>query len=105
MAPLAIVGMLVFVSIGGVIVMGLWNWLLPPLFGWPQISFWKAIGILALSRILLGGFGFRGSGRCNSRRRTPERWEIMTPEERERFRQGLRGRCGVATRTGKSEGQ
>jgi hypothetical protein len=23
-----------------------------------------------------------------------ERWEKMTPEEREKFRQGMRGRCG-----------
>jgi len=23
-----------------------------------------------------------------------ERWEHMTPEEREKFRQGMRGRCG-----------
>jgi hypothetical protein len=23
-----------------------------------------------------------------------ERWEQMTPEEREKFRQGMRGRCG-----------
>jgi hypothetical protein len=32
-APLAIVGMAVFITIGGWIVMLLWNWLLPPLFG------------------------------------------------------------------------
>jgi hypothetical protein len=37
--------------------MHLWNWLLPPLFGWRQITFWQALGILALCRILFGGFG------------------------------------------------
>jgi hypothetical protein len=93
-APLAIVGMLVFIVIGGEVVMQLWNWLLPSLFGFRQITFWQAIGILALSRILFGGFGFHNSGRSNIRRRMAERWDSMTPEERERFRQGMAGRCG-----------
>src|SRR6266576_57769 len=68
-APLAILGMVLFVAIGGEIVLRLWNWLLPPLFGWRQITFWQAIGILALCRILFGGFGIHGSGRSNFRRR------------------------------------
>ena len=49
--------MLLFTSIGGEIVRLLWNWLLPPLFGWRQITFWQALGLLALCRILFGGFG------------------------------------------------
>src|SRR5678816_4706364 len=65
MAPLAILGILLFIAIGGEIVMQLWNWLLPPLFGWRLITFWQAIGILALCRILFGGFGRHGSHRSN----------------------------------------
>jgi len=93
-APLAILGMLVFMAIGGGIVQQLWNWLVPSLFGWRQVTFWQALGLLALCRILFGGFGLRGSGRSHFRRRMAERLEHMTPEERERFRQGLRGRWG-----------
>lgn len=96
---------LLFVAIGGEIVLQLWNWLLPPLFGWPQITFWQAVGILALCRILFGGLGLHGSGRSRFRRRLAERWENMTPEERERFRQGMRGRCGVEPSTSGSQGQ
>ncbi len=91
MAPLAILGMVVFVAIGGTIVRELWNWLLPPLFGWKQLTFWQAVGLLALCRILFGGYGLLGSNRGHSRRRMAERWEQMTPEERERFREGMRG--------------
>ncbi len=91
-APLAILGMLLFATIGGQIVKWLWNWLLPPLFGWRTITFWQALGLLALCRILFGGFGIRGSSRSDYRRRMAERWEKMTPEERERFRQSWRGR-------------
>jgi hypothetical protein len=94
--PLAILGMLVFIAIGGEIVLQLWNWLLPPLFGWRLITFWQALGILVLCRILFGGFGCHGSGRSRFRRRMrmEDRCERMTPEERERFRQAIRERWG-----------
>jgi hypothetical protein len=105
LAPLAIVGILLFIAIGGELVMRLWNWLLPPLFGWHQITLWQAIGILALCRILFGGFGRHGAGRSNFRRRMAERRERMTPEERERFRQSMRGRCGFGPSTSESKGQ
>jgi len=103
LAPLAILAVVLFIAIGGEVVRQLWNWLLPQLFGWRQITFWQALGLLALCRILFGGFGCHGSGRSTVRRRWAERWEHMTPEERQRFRQGLRGRCGSGPST--SEGQ
>ncbi len=104
-APLAILGMLLFIAIGGEIVLLLWNWLVPPLFGWRQITFWQALGILALCRILFGGFGWRGSGRSNFRRRMEERCGQMTPEERERFRQRMRERFGFGPSTSESKQQ
>ena len=107
-APLAILGMLLVVFIGGEVVKLLWNWLLPPLLGWPQVTFWQAFGILALCRILFGGRGWHSSGRSNFRRRIAERMaertEHMTPDERERFRQGMRGRCGFGPSTSESKG-
>jgi hypothetical protein len=89
--PLAILGMVLFAFIGGELVLRLWNWLLPPLFGWRQVTFWQALGILALCRILFGGLG-RGYGRSRFRRRMGGRFANMTPEERERFRQCMRER-------------
>jgi hypothetical protein len=75
------------------VVMSLWNWLLPALFGWHLISFWQALGLLVLSKIIFGGF--RGYHRHRSwRGRMMWRWEKMTPEEREKFRHAMRGRCG-----------
>jgi hypothetical protein len=90
------VGIVIFIVIGGEVVLHLWNWLLPVLFGWPQITFWQAIGLLALCRILFGGLGMRGCHRHGFRKRMDERWEQMTPEERERIRQGLHGHWGGA---------
>jgi len=104
MAPLAIAGMVIFTVVGGQLVLQLWNWLLPPLFDVPRITFWQALGILLLCRILFGrlGAGSCGSGRSHFRNRMADRmadrvgdrWDAMTPEERERFRQRLRDRCG-----------
>ncbi len=103
LAPLVLAAFLLFVALGGEIVRLLWNWLLPPLFGWRAITFWQALGLLALCRILFGGFGLRGSGGSHVRRRVAERWDSLTPEERERFRQGMRERWGGPP-TGESQG-
>jgi hypothetical protein len=98
-APLAILGMVIFSWIGGEVVKLLWNWLAPALFGLRTITFWQALGLLALCRILFGGFGLNGGSSRRSRRRMFERWEQMTPEERERFRQGMRSRGGFEAPT------
>ena len=96
-APAAILGIILFTYLGGQLVKYLWNWLLPGLFGWRQITFWQALGLLLLCRILFGGLGVRGSHRSNMRsrigRRMAERWEQMTPEERAKARERF-GRCG-----------
>jgi hypothetical protein len=100
-APLAIVGIVLFIFIGGEVVKLLWNWLVPSIIGWRQINFWEAFGLLALCRILFGGHGWHRSGKSGMgmrwkermNRRTAERWEKMTPEEREKARQGFSGRC------------
>jgi hypothetical protein len=76
------------------VTMRLWNWLTPALFGWHLITFWQALGVLVLSKILFGGFRGRPGPHMYWRRRMAERWEQMTPEEREKVRQGMRGRCG-----------
>ncbi|HYL93344.1 MAG TPA: hypothetical protein VEW69_09330 [Alphaproteobacteria bacterium] len=102
--PLAGVAIALFIWIGGQVVMHLWNWNLPAVFGWREITFWQAVGLFALCRILFGDLGMRvgDARRSNVRRRIEERmadrvgerWEHMTPEERERFRQRVRERCG-----------
>jgi len=48
---------------------------------------------MLLGRLLFGGF--RGPRGGPWRDRMMARWEQMTPEEREKFREGMRGRCGT----------
>ena len=105
---------LLFIAAGGLVVQLLWNWLLPGIAGWREITFWQALGLLALCRILFGGLGMHGGPRSNSAfrgrmadrmaDRVAQRWAHMTPEERERFRQRIRERCGFDPATGESTG-
>jgi len=49
LAPFILLAVLVFIALGGVVVQSLWNWLLQSLFGLPVVTFWQALGLLALS--------------------------------------------------------
>lgn len=86
----------VVLSVLGFVVMSLWNWLIPTLFAGPKLNFWQALGLLLLSRILVGGL--RGGHMHHGywRHRLRERWERMTPEERKNFRHRLHHHCGWA---------
>jgi hypothetical protein len=87
----------VAITVVSFLTMHLWNWLMPAVFGLHAITWPEALGLLVLSRILMGGFRRPGGGcgpRWGWRRKMNARWEQMTPEERERFRAGMRGRWG-----------
>jgi uncharacterized membrane protein len=47
----------IFITLFGYVLMYLWNWLMPLIFGLPLITFWQALGLCLLSKILFGGFG------------------------------------------------
>jgi hypothetical protein len=76
------------------LVMWLWNRLMPGVFGLHAIGFWQAMGLLLLSKILFSGFHGRPGFPGEWRMRLIRRWEQMTPEERDRFRAGVRTACG-----------
>lgn len=75
-------------------VMALWNWLLPEILGVKAITFWQAVGILILSKILFGGFGGKkGCGGDKFRRLKEERMSGMSGDEKQRLREIWRKRC------------
>jgi hypothetical protein len=93
LSPFMVGGVVLLAILGGWIVQQLWNWLLPPLFAWPQITVWQGLALLALCRILFGGLG--GHGSQGGRGRKGERFKDITPEERDRLRQALRDGVGL----------
>jgi hypothetical protein len=83
---------LLFVTIAAailsVVVMVLWNWLIPSIFPeGPHVTLAQAAGLLVLSRILFGGF--RGHGGMHGRWHRHGHHDL-TPEDRELLRSGLR---------------
>lgn len=76
------------------IVQFLWNAILPAIAHAGVISYWQALGLLALCRILFGGFGFGGHkppfGRTSPMK---QKWLEMNDEEKQKFREEWKWRC------------
>jgi ABC-type multidrug transport system fused ATPase/permease subunit len=103
-----LLGLIIFaaaITAFSAVVMGLWNTILASVLGVKIITFFQAMGILLLCKILFGGFGPRGGfrgrggkfgnggGGFERSREMREKWAKMTPEEREVFKNEWRTRC------------
>ena len=87
----AAIAILVF---GGVVML-LWNNVLAQVTHVSTITFIQALGILVLAKILFGGFrGGWGSRRYYWKQRMRDKWNNLTPEQREKFKQEWQKRCG-----------
>ena len=53
----------------GLVVMLLWNWLMPEIFGLKQVNYWQAWGLLILSWILFKGLGSNNTTTTSSTER------------------------------------
>ncbi|PKV53120.1 hypothetical protein ATE84_5255 [Aquimarina sp. MAR_2010_214] len=68
-SPIEIVGIIIFGAIAitglailfGFVIMWLWNWLMPEIFGLTTLTYWQAVGMFILLKIFLGGCGSSGS--------------------------------------------
>jgi hypothetical protein len=90
--PLAVAA---FLSLISFVVMNLWNYLLPGILHVGFITFWQAMGIFILCKILFGfGKGGHRGGAPWMRHKMAERFDNMTPEEKERFKEKWAKRCG-----------
>ncbi len=95
---------LLVIGLVGLAVMMLWNALLPAILGVTTITFGQALGLLVLSRLLFGSFGRGrpGWGRPGQngpdkqawKEKLAERFQHLTPEEREEMKARWRERCG-----------
>src|SRR5258708_35367687 len=85
-------GVVLSVTLFGFIVKWLWNGLLPAIFtGAHLITFWQALGLLLLTRILFGSW--RGGRNGGKHPRRKEQLGALTPGVREKFRLNIRARC------------
>ena len=83
-------------------VMALWNNILVDVLHVGTITFWQALGILVLSKILFGGFGRGHRGGWRNKGKWMEikgKFAAMTPEEREKFKAEWKKKCGGRWKT------
>ena len=86
-----------FLFVTGHVIMYLWNGILAGATGVKTLNFWESLGLLLLSRILVGGMRFGGGSRGpwkNPRSHWKEKWMQMSEEERAQFREKWKERCG-----------
>jgi len=92
--PLFVLGLIAVVALA---VYGLWNGVLTEVVNVKAVTYWQALGILVLARLLFGGFPGRRGGPFGPpwrRRMLMKRWESLTPEQREKMREEMRQRFG-----------
>lgn len=84
----------VAVTVLGYAVMWLWNAVIPGVTGFHAITYLQALALLVLSRILFGGLRGRARRGWHWRASMQQRWQQMTPEERQRYRDLMGSRRG-----------
>ncbi len=114
--PVCVIG---FIVLAGLVVMALWNWLMPAIFGLGVITYWQALGILVLAKLLFGGFRGKGwgGGKCCGhsgggggyywKHKFKNRWQNMSPEEKAKWEEsvGDSGWCNWEKKKAEGEAQ
>lgn len=91
--PLLIIGLFAISAV----VMLLWNWIIPSISNLSLLTYWQAMGLFILCKILFGGFrfrrhhrGFRSMHECHTDKH--ERFMEMSEEEKQQFRNQWKSR-------------
>jgi hypothetical protein len=83
----------------GALVMALWNSVLVEALGAKPLGYWQALGLLLLCRVLFGKWGPRRMGPPAGPKAMGEKWGSMSPEQRARFKEHWKARCGQPDET------
>lgn len=88
---------MVIVTVLSTLVMYLWNTVLAEVVPVKVISFWQAMGILILTRILFGGFRMGSKNRNyykkEMKRSYQDKWASMDQTEKAKFKEGWEDYC------------
>jgi hypothetical protein len=90
-----LIGLLVLAGMALLIwvVMLLWNAILPDVLGVTTITYWQALGIFILSKILFGGFKGGPSKHKGFRNKFKNKFASMTDVEKESFKEEWKAKC------------
>ncbi len=89
---------IVIITLFSVVVMLLWNWLMPTIFGLKVITIWEAAGLFALTHILFSPFWGRRPHdermHHHGRNQIIEKWRTMSQSERNKIMKERRDMFG-----------
>lgn len=91
--PLFVLIPIAFLLAAGGVVMLLWNWLIPEIFGLRTITYFQALGLFLLGRILFGNFGFGNKKPPFVKPKFRNQMMNMTDEERQQLKEEWKSRC------------
>ena len=78
------------------VVMLLWNGVLAKVVQVSVVTYWQALGLLVLSKILFGGFRGKGGDYKNHwKAKMEQKLSGLSEEEREKIKEEWRNRCNM----------
>lgn len=107
-----LLAILLMLGVFSAFTMFIWNTVLTVALGLASITFWQALGLLVLCRVLFGGLGFRGFMHGGMPGQRPDHWHKMDPEQKREllerfggFHERFHGHPGMARRGFGPEGR
>lgn len=82
-------------GLAGWVVMMLWNNVLAEVATVKIITYWQALGLLLLSKILFGGFNKWGGKHKRWSNEMKDKWHNMSADEKEKFKEEWRSKCNT----------
>lgn len=86
-----------FVAAVGAVVMFLWNAIIPDVTGWKPLTYWQALGLLILFKILFGGLGKGGRPHWRDKHKRKKEWKQkwmnMSSEEKAEMKEKWKSYC------------
>lgn len=76
--PRILIFVILITAVLSLLVMLLWNWLMPVIFNLPTLNYWQALGLLILAKIL---FAFPGRGHNHFPHERREYWKKIIEEK------------------------
>lgn len=83
--------------------MWLWNWLMPEIFGLPEIGYWQAVGLFVLCHLLFKGHHHHGGPSDADKKHTPWKNEHRTSGFAKKIHGMVEEKSAVATTTAPPE--
>ena len=89
------------------VVMWLWNWLVPEVFNGPILTYWQTFGLLILSKIIFSGIGGGSSKRAKSSHSRRYNCEDDFPKSkwRQKYEAKMNGKVEDDKQEGSDEGE